>query len=175
MMKRLNKKENLGITLIALVITIVILIILAGIIINVSLSDNGIFKKAKEASELSSISKYKEQIELVRTAKQMEKQGNATLEDLNVAFNDLNEKYWVNNAEIENGVIKLITNDGYDDSWFLDVLDKTKENLYLNCYGNYYDFIKIIDLYRENMLKKYNFVINSFDDIKKSIKILKKY
>ena len=113
MMKRLNKKENLGITLIALVITIVILIILAGIIINVSLSDNGIFKKAKEASELSSISKYKEQIELVRTAKQMEKQGNATLEDLNVAFNDLNEKYWVNNAEIENGVIKLITNDGY--------------------------------------------------------------
>lgn len=48
MMKRTDKKENLGITLIALVITIVILIILAGITIG-GLIHYGIFDKAKRA------------------------------------------------------------------------------------------------------------------------------
>ena len=52
--KNLNKIENnniKGITLIALVITIVVLIILAGVAINLTLSQNGIFNKAKEARE----------------------------------------------------------------------------------------------------------------------------
>jgi len=40
-----------GITLIALVITIVVLIILAGVAISLSLGENGIFKKAKYATE----------------------------------------------------------------------------------------------------------------------------
>ena len=51
MMKRFDKKENLGITLIALVITIVILIILAGVAISLALGNNGLFNKAKEAKE----------------------------------------------------------------------------------------------------------------------------
>jgi len=44
-------KRNKGITLIALVITIVVLIILAGVAISLSLGENGIFNKAKFASE----------------------------------------------------------------------------------------------------------------------------
>lgn len=44
-----NKKCIEGITLITLVITIVLLIILAGITINIAIGDNGLFKKAKEA------------------------------------------------------------------------------------------------------------------------------
>ena len=44
-------KNSKGITLIALVITIVVLIILAGVAINLTLSSNGIFNKAKEAKE----------------------------------------------------------------------------------------------------------------------------
>ena len=51
MMKRFSKKENLGITLIALVITIVVLIILATVVINLSLGQNGVFNKAKIASQ----------------------------------------------------------------------------------------------------------------------------
>lgn len=39
-------KQQKGITLVALVITIVVLIILAGVAISLTLSDNGIFKKA---------------------------------------------------------------------------------------------------------------------------------
>ena len=52
----MNKKNNQirnnkGITLIALVITIIILIILAGVSISLVLDENGIVKKAKEAKE----------------------------------------------------------------------------------------------------------------------------
>ena len=43
------KNNNNGITLIALVITIIILIILAGVVINLSLGENGLFNKTKEA------------------------------------------------------------------------------------------------------------------------------
>lgn len=44
-------KNQKGITLITLVITIVILIILAGVAISLSLSDNGLFNKAKKARD----------------------------------------------------------------------------------------------------------------------------
>ena len=43
------QKEKNGITLIALVVTIVVLLILAGISINMTLGSNGIISKAKEA------------------------------------------------------------------------------------------------------------------------------
>lgn len=47
-MKR-NKSKNKGITLIALVITIIILLILAGIAISTLTGSNGLFVKAKDA------------------------------------------------------------------------------------------------------------------------------
>ena len=42
------KKEK-GITLVALVVTIIILLILAGVTITIALSDNGLFHKARES------------------------------------------------------------------------------------------------------------------------------
>lgn len=48
----LKSKESKGITLVALVITIIILLILAGISIS-SLTNTGIFEKAKEAKNKS--------------------------------------------------------------------------------------------------------------------------
>lgn len=44
-------KGQKGITLVALVITIIVLIILAGVSISLVLSDDGIFNKAKDARE----------------------------------------------------------------------------------------------------------------------------
>ena len=44
-------KQQKGITLIALVITIVVLIILAGVLISLTLSDSGLFIKAKQGAE----------------------------------------------------------------------------------------------------------------------------
>ena len=55
---KLSKKRSLqekGITLIALVVTIIILLILAGITLNIALSDGGLFSKTQEAAE-----KYKQ-------------------------------------------------------------------------------------------------------------------
>lgn len=46
-------KQQKGITLIALVITIVVLIILAGVAISLTLSDQGIFNRAKQARNLT--------------------------------------------------------------------------------------------------------------------------
>ena len=43
------KKEEKGITLIALVVTIIVLLILAGVAISLSIGENGIFKRAEEA------------------------------------------------------------------------------------------------------------------------------
>ena len=43
--------KNKGITLISLVITIILLIILAGVGINLAIGENGLFNKAKYAKE----------------------------------------------------------------------------------------------------------------------------
>ena len=53
-LKEIAKKQKLkeqGITLIALVVTIIILLILAGVTLNIALSDNGLFNKTKKAAE----------------------------------------------------------------------------------------------------------------------------
>ncbi len=49
--KGVNGKNNKGITLIALVITIIVLIILAGVSINLVLGENGLFTRARKATE----------------------------------------------------------------------------------------------------------------------------
>ena len=46
-----NIKEKRGITLIALAVTIVVILILAGVTIDVTLGDNGIINKSKEAAD----------------------------------------------------------------------------------------------------------------------------
>lgn len=55
-----KKKANTGITLVALAITVVVLIILAGVSINAILGDDGIIKKAQESANLAKESEAKE-------------------------------------------------------------------------------------------------------------------
>lgn len=57
-------KQQKGITLVALVITIVVLIILAGVAISLTLSDNGIFTKAKAARDNHQLAANEERAEL---------------------------------------------------------------------------------------------------------------
>lgn len=59
----MKTKEMKGITLVALVVTIVVLLILAGVSINSVLGENGIIKKAKEAAEKTAAAQEKEMIE----------------------------------------------------------------------------------------------------------------
>lgn len=49
--KKNNFDSQYGITMISLVITIIVLIILASIVINLSIGDSGIFKRAKQARD----------------------------------------------------------------------------------------------------------------------------
>ena len=59
----MNKLKNKkGITLIALVVTVVVLIILAGVSINAVLGDNGIIKKANQAASVTKEAEVKEAI-----------------------------------------------------------------------------------------------------------------
>ena len=50
-MKKMNYRNNNGITLIALVITIVVLIILSAVSINIIFNDNGIISRAGSAQK----------------------------------------------------------------------------------------------------------------------------
>lgn len=70
------KKNSKGITLIALVITIIVLLILAGISIASLTGENGILTKATESKEKTQIEEEKEQIKLAYNASKMEKLGN---------------------------------------------------------------------------------------------------
>ena len=62
-----SKREN-GITLIALVVTIVVLLILAGITISLVFSENGIIAKAKEAAEKTNQAAINEQEQMNEVA-----------------------------------------------------------------------------------------------------------
>ena len=61
---RTSKKQNKGITLIVLVITIIILLILAGVTIAALTGEKGLIKEAKTAAELTELASLEEQVEL---------------------------------------------------------------------------------------------------------------
>ncbi len=67
-MKR-NFKDTKGITLIALVITIIVLLILAGVSIAMLTSDNGIITNAQKSKISTTFSTYKEEVELYKNSK----------------------------------------------------------------------------------------------------------
>ena len=81
-MKKLLEKEQKGITLIALIITIIVLIILAGVAINLTLGQNGLLNRTKEAREKYEIASAKEYIELKIDECIIEKGGDASLQDI---------------------------------------------------------------------------------------------
>lgn len=86
-------KENKGITLVALVITIIILLILAGISIMV-LTNTGLFNKAQKAEQENNVAQVVEDLKLKVMEVQTEKNGNATLVDfVQYLSKDENEIY----------------------------------------------------------------------------------
>ncbi len=96
--KRIGSNLNLelrettkGITLIALVITIIVLLILAGVTIATLTGENGILTQAQNAKTQTGIGEEKEAIALAYNGAKLEKQGgNITAEDLNDQF-DVNK------------------------------------------------------------------------------------
>lgn len=90
-LKLKNSNEN-GITLITLVITIIILLILAGITINLTLGENGLFNKAKQAKEQYGETSAKEKLDIALLDAQTEKQTNEEYNNGEFLNNMLEEK-----------------------------------------------------------------------------------
>lgn len=64
----MNKKSNEGITLIALVVTIIVLLILAGVSIAMLTGKNGILNRASEAEYANTIKRVDEEVKLAQIA-----------------------------------------------------------------------------------------------------------
>ena len=71
-------KNQKGVTLVALVVTIIVLIILAGISINLLLGDNGIITIAKKAKENTELAKVEEETELNELYAKLENNGGSS-------------------------------------------------------------------------------------------------
>ena len=118
----MRAKEMRGITLIALVITIVIIMILAGVTINLVVGNNNLFDKAKSTQKIQTVAGIKEALELEKVDIQVESKKvdlDTYLEQISTGKKNYNlsskEKVDEKNAEI-------IVNDEYK------FLVKDKEN-----------------------------------------------
>ena len=120
-------KEEKGITLISLVVTVIILIILAGVSINLLLGQYGIVTRAQEAKKQTQVASITENIKLKLLDRQIEEVNTLTqtqIEEVLLKYGTINKN--------EDGSIKSIT---------------TKE-------GNYE--IAFEDLYEGEVLETYN-------------------
>ena len=127
MNKNTKIQENKAITLIALVITIIVLIILTGVAINLAFGQNGLVAKAKQASENYRIAKEKEELELeivdIQTQTIKEEGRIATLQDLYNKIDKLKYTIELSNKEIAN-LDSTIANPTYA------LVNKIESNIY---------------------------------------------
>lgn len=105
-------KQNKGITLIALVVTIVVLLILAGVTISIVFGDNGVISKAQEAALQTKIESVKEKValEMVDLETDSTLTGNPlTAETIIERFESLD---WVGSAtEESDDIVRIISTD----------------------------------------------------------------
>ena len=89
-----GNSKNRGITLVALVITIIVLLILAGVSIAILLGDNGLLSRAKYAKEKQEQANALEEMSLVVYEAQLRGKGKATLKDVvNILKEDTQNTY----------------------------------------------------------------------------------
>lgn len=75
------KQKNKGITLIALVVTIVVLLILAGITISLVFGENGVIKKAQDSKEQTAIGEMREKLEMAKVPVYADGNGSYKVQD----------------------------------------------------------------------------------------------
>ena len=128
-MKKLDikfRKNKKGITLVALVITIVVLLILAGVSLNLLIGNNGIMTRAKQAKISNDLSSYKEQLAMFISEKKVE---NPEFYESSITAGKNNLYYNTKTSEDEN-TIKDIISDVKDE--YLDSLEVIKGKLIIN-------------------------------------------
>ena len=129
--ENLLKKEK-GITLVALVVTIVILIILATVAINGTFGENGLIRKAEEAKEMMVISSVKEKIEIDKLSKQLE--GEISEEELKDILDNYGEIIYEEDGTTIKGIIEK--DNGYE-VLLPDVMEGVVvHNIYVTLYSD---------------------------------------
>ena len=120
------KKQVQGITLIALVVTIIALLILAGVAINLTIGDNGIITRASNARLTSELATYKEELEMYEVGKELDNTG-FMRDTLTAGKTKLN---YNTQPEGEEGNIKTIISSISDE--YLEKLEVIKGELLIN-------------------------------------------
>ena len=119
-------KEKRGITLIALVVTIIALLILAGVALNLTIGENGIITRAQNARLTNELSTYKEELEMYLVGKELENNGflrdTLTAGKTKLSYNTKQES--------EEGNIKTVINSISDE--YLEKLEVIKGKLLIN-------------------------------------------
>ena len=124
--KEIKIRETRGITLIALVVTIVVLLILAGTAIAMLTGDSGIMTNAQKAKMSTELAGYKEEVELYKAEKYME---NIEFEEATLTAGK--ENLFYNTQESgETGNIKTIIPDISD--VYIEKLEVIKGKLLIN-------------------------------------------
>ena len=84
--------SNSAITLIALIITIIVLLILAGVTLNMVIGDSGIFNKANQAKNKTEVAQYEEELRMCILELQTDSATNGTTFNMETIKNKLVEK-----------------------------------------------------------------------------------
>ena len=136
---------NLGITLIALIITIIVLLILAGVTLNMIMGENGIIKKAQISKEKTNEAQIEEE---------------KNLQSLENKVNDYNtrEQITIEKEEYEKlkkkGTWELLASTTSQNETELDVKDLNQYNsVILICYNSYNNLVASTEI-SVDLLKK---------------------
>ena len=148
------KRKNSGVTLIALIITIIVLLILAGVTIAMIMGDNGILNQAANASEKTRIGQIQEQVDLWNSEKEIGKTSDEKVTSENDFLQNLKDNGIVKEEEIdrENQIITIGETEIYygtgsnltdvyvalysDGTLVFNNVDEFDESLVIQKYGN---------------------------------------
>lgn len=127
---RKQKKTNKGITLIALVITIIVLLILAAVSIATLTGDNGIVKKAITAKDKTNLENERERLELIKTSVAIDHNGKITVDQYidqlviqNIIVGEIEDG--------DDGSKNIVTDNGYS----VNIAPKSDEDICITIEG----------------------------------------
>lgn len=134
--QRRTLKSKSGITLIALVITVIILIILATVTLNVVLGEGGLIQRAQQAKELTEQAALEEQRELNSLMQEisnlMPDNDDTDYEPIEYKFDNVNIKIQCNDGvEIPEGFFAVTVNNQTDNAVVIEGVNDSEGNVYL--------------------------------------------
>ena len=100
-LKKLNLKNKNAITLVALVVTIVVLLILAGVTISLLLDENGIIAKSKDARNANRAGTIRDEISLWEADKVASENGAGSHESMDAFLTRLKTRGLINDEDIQ--------------------------------------------------------------------------